>query len=246
MGGMENFMKKLICFVTALFCICLTASAIPQHTGQYANDFADVLSPQTEEYINKVSADYDKENGMQLVVATVKSLEGDYIESYANEMFRQWGIGSEDSDNGLLILLATEDRQIRVEVGYGLEGVLNDAKVGRIIDETAYDDFKLNDFDSGILNLYKGIVRALGNPQLYDTEENEEKSETADIIILIVFVVLMILISITRFGGGGGYHGGGYYGGGSRGGFGGFGGSSGGGFSGGGGSSGGGGASRRF
>ncbi len=245
---MVKIMKKLIALIICIFCMSSAVFAeIPQHTGNYANDFADVLSPQTEEYINKMSREYDDANGTQIVVATIKSLEGDYIESYANEMFRKWGIGGEEENNGLLILLATEDREIRVEVGYGLEGTINDAKAGRIIDETAYDDFKNNNFDAGILNLYKEIIKAVGNPELYaDEEEQEEESETADIIVLIIFVVLMILLRKTRFGGGGGYYGGGHFGGGGYFGGGGSGGFSGGGFSGGGGSSGGGGASRKF
>ncbi len=239
-------MKKLICFVIAVFCLTISVSAIPEHTGSYANDFAGVLSPGTESYINSKSAEYDKGNGTQIVVAVVESLEGMDIEMYAYNMFSSWGIGSEKEDNGVLIVLSTGDRQVRVEVGYGLEGILNDAKVGRIIDAEAMESLRANNFDEGILNLYKGILEAIGNPEAYAGEETDDGM--GDMIVVIIFIILIIILNTNKKGRGGygGYRGG-YYGG-----FGGFGGRSGGGgfsgggFSGGGGRSGGGGASRGF
>ena len=243
-------MKKLLLpliFVISLLSVSAAAN-IPEHTGRYANDFANVLTPQTEEYINKTSKSYDEGNGMQIVVATVETLDGSSVEDYANDMFRKWGVGDKDKNNGILILLSTGDRKVRVEVGYGVEGDLNDAKVGRIIDEEAYDDFKNNDFDSGVLNLYNGIIKAVGDPEAYSEPEPEEFNY--DIIVLIVFIILISFLNKGRGGGFGGRRRGGYggFGGFGGGGFsgGGFSGGGGGGFSGGGGSSGGGGASRGF
>ncbi len=226
--------------------ISMTAvfAALPEHTGKYANDFADILSPMTEEYINTESRKLDEGAGIQVVVATVESLEGRDIEGYANDLFRKWEIGDKETNSGVLILIAEGDREIRVETGYGLEGTLNDAKVGRIMDETAIDDLREGDYDNGILNLYKGIVKAIEVPDSYpEPDESEEETGIGEIIIILIIIILAILMSKNRYGGGGYYGGGGHYGGygGYRGGGGGF-----GGFSGGGGSSGGGGASRKF
>lgn len=239
---MKRVLQSLI-FVCTLF-VCVSAEIPSPGTG-YANDYANVLSVQTENHINETSKKYSGD-GTQIVVVTVKSLDGMDIETYSNKLFRSWGIGNKEKDNGILILLATDDRKIRIEVGRGLEGEFNDAKCGRLMDMYAIPYFKENDFDTGIKSLFNAVIEGIENPVFL-----EELAETAEVsiseVIGIIVLIILYLIFIGRRGGGGfipiffgGYHGGGH-----RGGFGG--GSSGGGFGGfGGGSSGGGGASRGF
>jgi uncharacterized protein len=136
--------------VLAILLCASTALAMPAASELfYVNDQADVISAEHEAYYVSQSAALEKATGAQIVVATVSSLEGKDIESYATELFRSWGIGDKEKNNGLLILLAPNERKIRVEVGYGLEGKINDAKAGRFIDDYAKDDLKNNDFDVG-------------------------------------------------------------------------------------------------
>jgi uncharacterized protein len=161
-------------------------------------------------------------------------------------MAREWGIGSKSENNGVLILLAVEDRSIRVEVGYGLEGTITDSMSGRFIRE-ASEELSADNFDSGILKLYQLVIRELEAPGSY--EETQKGNNTTARVSFLIVLLIIILFIFRRPRGGGGYRGfgGGYMGGfgggfhgGSGGGFG------GGGFSGGGGGFGGGGASGKF
>lgn len=239
-------MKKLVAGILILLCMLLPVSAETRLKGtDYANDFADVLTDETENYINEIGRAYQSGDGTQIVVATVESLEGQPIEDFAYDLFNDWGIGDEKTDNGILILLSVEDREIRVEVGDGMEGTFNDAKIGRMLDNLALPHFAENDIDTGIKNLYAGIVEVAGNPDAY----SEEKTDVREVAQSVGLIILLIILSFMSGGRGGGRRwrwGWGRFGG--FGGFGGFGssggGSSGGGFGGGGSS--GGGASRRF
>ncbi len=244
-------MKKgiLLIILCLMFVMSAYAADIPKGTD-YANDFANVLSAETEDYINTTGRAYQATDGTQIVAVTVGSLENNSIEDFAYDLFNDWGIGDENVDNGILILLSVDDREIRVEVGDGMEGVFNDAKIGRMLDNLAIPHFAENDFDTGVKNLYSGIIEVLGNPEAY----SEEESDIGEISGTIGLIILLIILSLMRGGRGGssrrwGWGGfGGYGGWGGYGGHGGFGGgSSGGGFGGfGGGGSSGGGASRRF
>ncbi len=240
----------LICFVSNVF-----AMEIPDATGEfYVNDFADVLSYETENMITGSGQRMYKEQGIQIVVTTIDSLNGEFIEEYSIEMARKYKIGSEGSDNGILVLLAVSDREVRIEVGYGLEGQINDAKAGRLLDDYAIGYFSNDDFDRGINNLYRALLIELGLTEVEEPYAENEESDGAWewIVIAFIFLGIVIYTVFNMKGGGGGYYGGGsggyrgYHGhiGGFGGGF--NGGSIGGGFRGGGGSFGGGGASRRF
>ena len=232
----------------------MTAIALPAASTQfYCTDGADVISSEREAYYVSRSAALEAATGAQIVVATVSSLEGQDIDSYANSLFRAWGIGHQEKNNGLLILLAPNERQIRVEVGYGLEGRVNDAKAGRLIDEYAYGYLAEDEFDEGLYQLYNALLDEVYAEYGLETPDDVAAPETSRIssgqqednalgeIVGVIILLLVIILSRGRiflFLGGRGGRGG--FGGGFGGGF------SGGGFSGGGGSSGGGGASRGF
>ncbi|MBQ9097613.1 MAG: TPM domain-containing protein [Clostridia bacterium] len=238
----KRFLQSLL-FVCILS-VCVSAE-IPSPGTNYANDYANVLSPTVEEHINETSRKYSGD-GTQVVVVTVTSLDGMDIETYANRLFRSWGIGDKDKDNGLLILLSTGDREIRIEVGRGLEGTFNDAKCGRLMDIYAIPHLKENDFDAGIKALYDAVIAGIEDPVFLEEMEEEDEGGIGDIITLIVVIILYLIVIGGRGGRIGGFRFYGFPGGfGRGGGFGG--GSSGGSFGGfGGGSSGGGGSSRGF
>ena len=251
---MKRFLRSITAMaVTILLSGISVFAALPTPTNEFfVNDFANVLSSQTEKYIVERGAAAAETDGTQIVVTTVESLEGRTVDEYALDMLRGWGIGDKEKNNGLLILFAKQDRKIKIEVGYGLEGDINDAKAGRLLDNYAIPELRKDNFDEGLLTLYKAVLAELGlldAPPPVPDKEND--TDWAGIILGIVFVVLIVIFSARsrggrgggRRGGGGfygGYFGGGFHGGSSGGGF------SGGGFSGGGGSGGGGGASRGF
>ena len=198
-------------------------------------------------------ADLEQKSGIQLVVATVASLDGQEIEPYANELFRAWKLGEAKKNNGVLLLIAPKEHRMRIEVGYGLEGTLTDAVSSLIIANAIAPRFKAGDYDGGVTRGVNDIITALTTdsaewkPKPTEMRPEHDATLLDTIAPFLVFLFIMFVFSrIARRGGGnvvflpmgmgrGGY-GGGFGGGG-------FGGGGGGGFSGGGGSSGGGGAS---
>lgn len=229
------------------------------HATDYVNDFAHVLDQNSVAQLDDLCRQIDLKAHAQIAVVTIKSLDGADVESYAVELFKTWGVGGKSSNRGVLILLATEDHRYRIEVGYGLEPILPDGKVGGF-GRQAVPFLRQNDY-SGAVSQMTGLVAEviaqdagveLTNHTRVSEEDRGEPSAgpSAGRIIFLVIVVLIVLLTPLRrllfwlllFQGGGGYRGGGW-GGGFGGGGGGFGGG-GGGFGGfGGGSSGGGGAS---
>lgn len=222
--------------------VCVFAKIeVPEPTSEFfVNDFADIIDSETEQYIFERGKEYNNSGGPQVVVLTMPSIDSS-IEDFSIETARRWGIGDKESDNGVLVTLALESRDIRIEVGYGLESVLNDGKCGRFI-RNASPMLSDGDYSAGLKQIYDDIIGELEDPSPY---EEKEEDDGAAIIAIIMFVLLMLIWSaISRHGGfrGGGWRGGGFTGGG----FGGSGFGGGGGFSGGGGSFGGGGASGKF
>lgn len=241
--------------------------AFPALTGRVV-DAAGILSPQARAALEAKLAAQEAKTSDQFVVATVPTLEGTSVEDYANRLFRFWKLGQGDKNNGVLLLVAPNDRRVRIEVGYGLEGVLPDAVASTIIGTAIVPAFRSGDFAGGVEKGADAVIEILN----LDPEEAKRRAAQADDgnaltaddwFNLIFFLVMLafwlyIFYRAVRSGGGGGprmtrgRRGGAvvlpggistwdWPRGGSGGGW--SGGSGGGGFSGGGGSSGGGGAS---
>ena len=156
--------KRLACFLLVLYLVlAAVAWAQPQippapTTSIYVQDYAGVLTTDTKQRINSLSSQLAARTKAQVVVVTVKSLNGAVIEDYALGILRQWGVGDKQLNNGVVLVVSVGDRQSRVEVGYGLEGALPDAKTGRIQDEYMIPWFQQSDFDRGILNGYLALA----------------------------------------------------------------------------------------
>lgn len=168
----------------------------------YINDFADILNTSTEENIFNTSRVIDERTTAQLVVVTVPSLDGRDIESYANELFREWKIGNKEKNNGILLLISKEDRKIRIEVGYGLEGALPDSKAGRILDDIAIPYLKENDYDSAVNNVeeeLKGIIyKEYGIEGGYDNYTEEEGNNIWSVVGGIIVMIIMAILFIKN------------------------------------------------
>ncbi|RVU13855.1 TPM domain-containing protein [Methylobacterium oryzihabitans] len=248
----------------ALLLLCCAAlaqqgPAFPALTGRVV-DAAGILTPEQAAAIAAPLKAHEDKTGDQVAVATVASLQGLTVEDYANRLFRHWGLGGKDRNNGVLLLVAPTERKVRIEVGYGLEGALTDALTKVVISGSIAPKFKAGDFAGGIragTDAILGILdRDAGEWQRRPEVRNDEGHGIDPILVAILVIVLCLVLSRFlgggRGGGGGGrphrQRGGGWIvvptpsGGGWGGGFGGGGGFDGG-FSGGGGSSGGGGAS---
>lgn len=135
-------------------------SSSPEYTT-YVQDRADILDAKTKEYLEKNSHELYQKQHVQITVFTIKSLNGADIKEYSNKLFRQLGIGDKDTNKGILILVAADDKKARIEVGYGLEGSLNDGKVGEILREKMFPSFKKKDYNQGIVNGYNALIEAI-------------------------------------------------------------------------------------
>ncbi|MDD5472961.1 MAG: TPM domain-containing protein [Candidatus Methanoperedens sp.] len=215
------------------------ASAVnyPQLRG-FVTDNANIIDPQYETKITQLAQQIEKEDTVEIAVVTVDSLGGDSIEMYAVNLFEKAGIGKKDKDNGLLILVAKQEREYRFEVGYGLEGTITDSMKVNIGDRIIVPNFKNGEYGKGIYEsmvVIQGLVK--GNEEVrsqYSMQQTGGQEGQVDwgMVIFIVIILIIILMSASGKMQGGTY-GGGYYGGRRRSGWG-VGGGFGGGFSGGG------------
>lgn len=196
-------MKKIIfTFLTFVLFIINVEALVDPMSNFYVNDYANILSEETENEIQSMSVQLSHTDGTQMVVVTVEDLEGLSVEEYANQLFNKFGIGEADSDNGLLILVSRDDRKIRVEVGYGLEGVINDGKAGRYLDAYAVPYLKNNEWDKGIFNVYNALYKEIvtqNNLQLEYTEPTGELEESEDSIHVFMMFSLFIGYIIGTF-----------------------------------------------
>jgi len=120
-----------------------------QHSGD-VNDFAGILSPTDRATIAERCRQLREKTGAGFVIVTLQSLEGGQIDDFTVKLFKQWGIGQKDKNNGLLLLVALKDRKARLEVGYGLEPIIPDALAGRILDEQLFPAFKQQRYGDGL------------------------------------------------------------------------------------------------
>jgi uncharacterized protein len=233
-------MKKLFLFL--LFISVSFAQPQLPELKSYANDLTGTLNPDQIGVLNNRLKTFDDSTSNQIVLLIVPTINDYPLEEYANEIATKNKIGTKKSDNGILFLIVKDDKKIRIEVGYGLEGALPDALASSIIRNVVVPNFKRNDYYSGISEGIDAIVQATKGE--YKAVEKKQSRNSFSGIITILIIIFFLISSIFRGGrrrGGGFFFPGGFGGGGfSSGGGGGF---SGGGFSGGGGGFGGGGSS---
>jgi uncharacterized protein len=161
-------------------------------------DDAGVLDSATREALRAKLAALEARSGAQLVVATVKSLNGNSVEDYANRLFRRWQLGQRGQNNGVLLLHAPAERKIRIEVGYGLEGTLTDAITKYIITNSITPRFRANDFAGGVTRGVDDIIKALsGDEEFKQRAAPPTRSLFSNVDPLVfVFVPLILFIII--------------------------------------------------
>lgn len=204
MGGFAVLMKKiLISLALAIFApvsaLAYTSPGVP--TG-LVNDFASVLSTDQKAALEQTLEANKQSTGNEIAVVTIPSLGGDTIENYAASLFKEWGIGQKGKDNGALLLIAIEDHQMRIEVGYGLEPALTDAISSRIIRNTLAPAFKQGDYNGGITAAVDQFIKVTGGdasavPPEPDTSSRSawDRVQTYGILIFMVFTLIQWLLS---------------------------------------------------
>lgn len=227
-----------------------SAPEFPELSGRVV-DRAEMLSPEVEARLGKMLQAHEQASTEQVVVVTLPDLQGFPIEDFGYQLGRHWGIGQEGEDNGALLIVARDERKVRIEVGYGLEGRLTDADSSVIIHRVITPAFRQGDFQSGIVNGAAAMIQVLGGEPMAVPQEQQPRAAQekphAGLVALLFIVMMSVVFFIGSRGGRGGRGGAALVGaallgaamGGRGGGFGG----GGGGFGGGGGGFGGGGAS---
>lgn len=238
----------------ALFTASATAVAldVPPLRGR-VNDYAGLMPPERVQALEERLARFEQETAHQVAVLTIPSLQGEDIEGFSIKVAENWKIGKKGFDNGVILLIAQNDRKLRIEVGYGLEGVLPDAIASRIIREVIVPRFRANDYAGGIEAGVEAILKVtrgelLPEPARKRTHQTRSLDQILFLLFLLAIPIVGVLSSLSQrraYGvwsgagrrrdtglggpfwggfGGGGFGGGGFGGGGFSGGGGGFGG----------------------
>ena len=218
-----------------LACVGVAQAALsfPALTGRVV-DSAQMIEPAVREQLTQQLQALEQTSGDQLVVVTVPDLQGVPIEDYGYQLGRQWGIGQKGKDNGALLIVSRDDRQLRIEVGYGLEGVLTDAQSWVIINQVILPKFKVGNFSQGISDGVAAMIQVVGGEPLAVPAHVADANFAMDnpgfsigLFILLIGVlwlcnrmglpvgaILLAILNSSGRGGGGGGGGGGFRGGG--------------------------------
>lgn len=204
-------MKK-IKFLSIILLVFVFASSgfalsVPKLTNPIV-DNASLISDGVELNLNQQLMDLSDSTGAQLAILTIPTLEGEVLESYSMKVVEDWKLGSAEKDTGVLLLIALEERSIRIEVGYGLEGVLTDTKCGLIIRNVIAPEFRNGNYQAGIVNAINNIVGLVKNDESLvskkvlsdDTGMDPGGFIFAGIALLYGFIFVMAVLSSRKKG----------------------------------------------
>src|SRR3989344_4127998 len=169
----------------------------------FFSDSASLLSPKSGSAIESLLSSYTKETGNEIAVLIIPSLEGDPIEEVAVEVFQSWGIGQKGKDNGVLLLISKEDKEVRIEVGYGLEPDLTDAEVGAIIRNVLTPAFKEGKYDEGVGLSLEAIIKGIGGTLLSEEAPVSRRTDIfskilSDYFFLVLFAFVWLASVLGR------------------------------------------------
>ena len=204
---MKSLNPSFLFFLALLLFPALQAQEIPKRPNppRLVNDLAEVLSAEEERRLERFLVDYDDSTSTQIVVLTVASTSGEDIVLYGSSVGENWGVGQEFKDNGIVLVVAVEDRSIGIATAYGIEEYMNAAATGRIIDERILPYFKNGDYFSGIAAGVEGIVQTLAGT--FDNEKGRSPGRDgmgSGLLLFLIILLFVLLGSRGRGGGGGG------------------------------------------
>lgn len=218
MGKCDGTANKYIpiLFILLLFLTQIAGAVNYPQLTERVTDNANIIDDNYEQRIKELAESIEKNTTVEIAVLTIESLEGDAPENYAINTFRKSGVGKKDNNNGLLILVAKEERQYRFEVGYGLEGTIPDAMKIPIGDKIITPNFKNGDYGKGIYESMLAVEALVTNNTEVISKYGLNQT-TTDIpvwlIILIIIIIIIVVVALLAASDGGGGRGGGWSGG---------------------------------
>jgi uncharacterized protein len=210
-----NRVFSFLVVIVTLFLLIERASAediqIPAPIGDiYVQDFANVLTEQEKTELRNMGRALESQTTAQVAILTINSIGDRSIQEFANEAFRKYGIGSEAQDNGILLVISLGERQVWIEVGYGLEGRIPDGKAGRILDEVTVPLLQNQQPNKAIIETYKVLANEVlteyGQEGLQGTVNNSQSAAADEGLgipswLLILIVVVVVFLDLKFFGG---------------------------------------------
>lgn len=181
-------MQKIAIFLVALLSLQGTivfAYVSPGVSSGYVNDFANVLSPEVKKNLEAQLVAFAEKTTTEIAVVTVPTIGDDYIEHYTEQLFKEWGIGTKNDDNGILLLVSVNDRKLRIEVGYGLEGAVPDGVADSIIRNDIVPELKSGNYDVAVSHGVDALMQA--SKDEYVAKEQAEPVSNNDIFQVLFF-----------------------------------------------------------
>jgi uncharacterized protein len=153
-------MLRLVFLASLLFCSAGWSLTIPEKPANYVNDYAGMFSTQTQQALDQELQTFDKTTSNQIFIATFPSLDGESLEDFSIHLAEKWRAGSAKLNNGIILLFFKNDRKMRMEVGYGLEGAMPDARAGEIIQNIIRPQFQQGHYDAGVTQAVAAMIAA--------------------------------------------------------------------------------------
>ena len=191
----SKVVKRLLLLFLVFLPLVAFAYASPGNPSGFVNDFAGVFASEEKAALETKLQSFTETTGSEIAVVTIKSLDGDTVEDYANELFADWGIGKKGEDNGVLFLFSIENREMRIEVGYGLEGALTDAQSYWILQNVAVPAFREGNYYLGANGVADKIMAAINGSEVIPSasEKNGDK-DLLDSIEKILYFFLFVFV----------------------------------------------------
>ena len=198
--------KVLFLIVWSLLTSVAYGQAIPPKPNppRLVNDLANILTAEQEQALENKLVKYDDSTSTQIVVLTIETIGGTSIEEYALQILRDWGVGNKRTNNGIVIVAAIQDRKMRIEVGYGLEGVVPDITAQHVIEENLAPNFREGNYYRGFDQAADALIEAAAGR--YQAPENyrKGKGKPGGSVLMMLVVIFLIIMFISRGGRGGG------------------------------------------
>ncbi|MBS7353131.1 MAG: TPM domain-containing protein [Muribaculaceae bacterium] len=203
-----NIKQIAILFLYAIIALTATAYTVDEvpnvhvrDVRQFVSDPDNILNSTTRDSLNSMISDIWTRSKAELVVVIIKNMDGSDVDSFATDLFRKWGIGKKDANNGVLILVSTEDRQAAIRTGTGTEAILPDIICSRIYHDTMKPFFKDENYDKGLIAAVNQIHGLLTTPgaidELKSKYENDEREENRNIFVVVITLLAGIALIIT-------------------------------------------------